>query len=214
MQACRDRRARGAAVELDHGRDHGREILRRERAVLVRGREHARADRLREPQRVARAQPRFQEDRVRSHATGHGDAELGLPIDHRVASRDDSSRLGELVGRTLKEPLQLFEGKILRPGGDVEPEEDLAAHRVDVAHRVGRADGAGRVRVVDDGRKEIEGLDDRDVRRDEIDGRVVARLETDEQLLRCALFAHWTQDLRQRAGAQLGASAGAGRERR
>src|SRR2546429_492033 len=79
-------------------------------------------------------------------------AELGPRMAPGVPPRDDSPRLGELVGRTLKEPLQLFEGEILRPGGDVEPEEDLAAHRVDVAHRVGRADGAGRVRVVDDGR--------------------------------------------------------------
>src|SRR5213076_2338931 len=77
-----------------------------------------------------------------------------------------------------------------------------------------RADGPRGVRVVDDGREEVERLDDHRIARDEIHGRVVARVETDEQLRGCFLFAHRTQYLRQRARAQLGPSAGAGGKRR
>ena len=43
-------------------------------------------------------------------------------------------------------------------------------------------------------------------------GRVVARCETDEQLCGARLLLQRAQDLRQWAGAQLRASAGAGRE--
>jgi hypothetical protein len=64
----------------------------------------------------------------------------------------------------------------LREGGDVEREQHLAAHRVDVAQGVGGGDGAEGVRIVDDRRKEIQRLDDRDVVREAIDSSVVRSL--------------------------------------
>src|SRR5206468_11782170 len=68
--------------------------------------------------------------------------------------------------------------------------------------------------VVDNGREEVQRLDYREIVRDEIDGRVIGHVEADDQLRRGLLSAHRTQYLRQRAGAQLGPSAGAGGERR
>jgi len=65
---------------------------------------------------------------------------------------------------------------------DGEGEQHLAAHRVDVRHRVGRGAGAPRVRVVHDGRKKVDGLDDGDVVTDPVDGRVVGSGQANEQV--------------------------------
>ena len=137
-----------------------------------------------------------------------------LAIDDRVSACDDAARFGHLVDRPLEDSLQLRERCVLRPGGDVQTEEHLATHRVHIRHRVRCADRARGIGVVDDRRKEVKRLDDRDIRRDEIDGGVVGDIEADEELRGTSLRAHRTQDLRQRAGAQLRPSAGAGGQRR
>src|SRR5438045_1734033 len=147
-------------------------------------------------------------------AAGDGEAVLRLAVEDGVATRNDGTGLSDLIGRTLEDPLQLCERRILRPRRDVQREQHLATHRVDVRHRVRRAYRARGVRVVDDGREEVEGLDDRRMGRDEIHGRVIGHIQADEQLRGSLLIAHRTQYLRQRARAQLGSSAGAGGERR
>ncbi len=71
-----------------------------------------------------------------------------------------------------------------------------------------------RVRLVDDGRKEIHRLDEGLLVVEAIDRGVSGRGETDEQIgiIRCLeLLGEWTQDLRQFGGADLGCSARAGR---
>ena len=50
-----------------------------------------------------------------------------------------------------------------REGGDVERGQRRAAHRVDVADRVGRGDATEVVRVVDDRREEVDGLHHRQI---------------------------------------------------
>ena len=148
------------------------------------------------------------------NASSDRQAVLRLAIDHGVTARDDTARLGDLLDRALEDALELRKWRVLGPGRDVESEEHLPAHRVDVRHRVGRTDRAGCIGVVDDRREEVERFDDRDVARDQVDRGVVGRVETDEQLRGSLLRAHRTQHLRQRAGAQLGPSASAGGERR
>ena len=147
-------------------------------------------------------------------ATGDCKPVLGLAIDDRVAAGDGAASLRDLVDRALEDALQLRERRVLGPRRDVKSEQHLAAHRVDIGHRVRGADRAGGVRVVDDRWEEIQRLDDREVARNEIDGRIVGHIETDEQIRGTLLTAHRTQYLRQWAGAQLGPSAGAGGERR
>ena len=71
---------------------------------------------------------------------------------------------------------------VLRERDDVQRHQHLAAHRVDVAHRVGGGDRAVRVRVVDDGREEVDGLDDREVVAQAVDGGVVRAIEPDEEV--------------------------------
>src|SRR5438045_1054252 len=133
-------------------------------------------------------------------ATGDCKPVLGLAIDDRVAAGDGAASLRDLVDRALEDALQLRERRVLGPRRDVKSEQHLAAHRVDIGHRVRGADRAGGVRVVDDRWEEIQRLDDREVARNEIDGRIVGHIETDEQIRGTLLTAHRTQYLRQCAG--------------
>ena len=109
-------------------------------------------------------------------AAGDGEPVLGLAIDDRMAAGDGAARLRDFVDRALEDALQLRERCVLGPRRDVEREQDLAAHRVHVGHRVRSADRAGRVRVVDDRGKEVERLDDREVPPDHVYGRVVGHI--------------------------------------
>ncbi len=90
-----------------------------------------------------------------------------------------------------------------------ERENRLAAHRVDVRERVGRGDAPEVVRIVDDGREEIGGRDDRLLVVETIHRRVVARLDPDEQVLRQPADRRLGEDLGEHGGRDLAAAAAA-----
>src|SRR5438093_10495713 len=109
-------------------------------------------------------------------ATGYRPAVLRLAIDHGMTAGDDTARLGDLLDRALEDALELRKWRVLGPGRDVESEQHLPAHRVDVRHRVGCADRARCIGVIDYRREEVERFNDRDVARDQVDGRAVGRV--------------------------------------
>jgi len=92
-----------------------------------------------------------------------GDRDAGLRA-YRLAAGDDA--LDHLDRHFLE-----------RHSHDRQCEDRLAAHRVYVRERVGRGDAPEVVRVVDDGREEIGGGDDRLLVVQPVHGRVVARLD-------------------------------------
>ena len=72
-------------------------------------------------------------------------------------------------------------GQVRRERRDVEREQHPAAHRVDVAERVGRGDRTVLVGRVDDRREEVDGLDQRVLVVQPVHGGVVGRAKTDQQ---------------------------------
>jgi hypothetical protein len=95
----------------------------------------------------------------------------------------------------------------------VQREERPRAHRPDVGEGVRGGDAAEPVRVVDDRREEVDGLDDRLLVGEREDGRVVARLVADED---ARIVGAWevAQDLREIRRADLARSTGAVAEAR
>ena len=113
---------------------------------------------------------------------GDGEAVLRLVVVQRVAAGDDAARLGDLLRAAAHDLAEDRRVERLRERRDVERHQHLAAHRVDVAHGVRRGDRAERVRVVDDGREEVDRLDDRQVVGQAVDGGVVGAVEPDEEV--------------------------------
>ena len=64
---------------------------------------------------------------------------------------------------------------------DVERRQRRATHRIDIGERVRGGHAAEGVRIVDDGRKEVHRLDQREVVGQAKDAGVVERLPADEQ---------------------------------
>ena len=73
-------------------------------------------------------------------------------------------------------------GQIAGERCDVQGEERPPAHGVDVAQRIGCGNRSVGVRVVDDGREEIDRRDQRLVVAQPVDGSIVRVTETDQQV--------------------------------
>ena len=83
--------------------------------------------------------------------------------------------------KTARDELRL---ELLREGRDREREQRRAAHGEDVVERVRRRDPSEERRVVDERREEVDREDERALVVEPVDGRVVRRIEADEEVLR------------------------------
>ena len=99
-----------------------------------------------------------------------------------------------------------------REPDDVERGERLATHGVDVGEGIRRGDLTKEVRVVDDGREEVDGLHEREIRSQQKDARVVEGLASNDET-RIRPQGKTAQRAREVTRTQLGRSAGAARER-
>jgi hypothetical protein len=178
-------------VEQGHGQpvEGGHEF--HQRAVRVRagqtalegGGEDARAQRLGEQEHVAGSGAAVQEHLLRVHQAGHRQAVLefvvldGVPADEQ---RPGLADLGQPPFHHLAEHA-LGHG-LHRAGEDVHAQQRPAAHGVDVGERIGRGDAAEVKGVVDDGREEVHGLDERCGLVQTIHPGVVAGLAADQEI--------------------------------
>jgi hypothetical protein len=119
--------------------------------------------------------------------------------DHRACCR------GALGAPAQDRDQDLGRELVLGVGENVERSYRSSTHREDVAHRVGGADLAERVRIVDQRRKEVDGIDDRQIVLQAIDPGVVVAGGTGEQT-RIGLRWKLRQNARQVTRTQLGGS--------
>ena len=184
-------------------------------AGAVRADQHAAADPLGQQDDVARLRARVAQHALRVHEPSHSQPVLRFLIDDRVPAGHRSAGFAHLRCAAAQDLRGHVRGQILREGRDVQREEHPAAHRVDVGHCVGRRDRAVFVGIVDDRREEIERLHQRALIIQRVDGRIVRRIEADEQLrklLRRKLAAQAAQHLREAFRPVLGASTAAARQ--
>ena len=130
-------------------------------AELQRGRDDAGANRLGQEQRVAGHGPRIRQHARRMDLAGHRVAELDLRVLDRVSAEQRDAGLGQLVETAGEDPLQDGAVGVFRKRGDRQRGERPAAHRVDVAQRVGGGNLPVDERIVDDWREEIDRLHER-----------------------------------------------------
>jgi len=103
---------------------------------------------------------------------------------HRVPADHDAAGRGAALGAALEDLAQPGQLRVLVVGvaDQVEGRARLAVHGVDVAQGVGGGDLAVGVRVVDDGREEVERLDERNLIGQAVDACVVVGLGADQQV--------------------------------
>ena len=198
----------GGLIERRHQADSQRLAVLGQKISLFRRRENADAKRLCKKQHVAGLRAGVREDFVRVDKAGHGQPVFRLVVIDRVAAGDERPGLIDLVVAAAQDLMHGFLRHGLRHGHDVEAELRLTAHGVDVGQRIRRCDLAEGIRVVRDGREEIDRLHERKLVRHLIDRRIVALVESDEQIF---VLPHTdiAQQLRENARADLRAAPGA-----
>ena len=172
----------GIAVERAH-RGHGRiERTRRGASLALRLEHEPRAEGLRQEERVARPGAALRPDSVRVDGADDGQAVLRLVVADRVAAGENRSGRADDLVRAGEDLAQHLGRQLLGEGRDREREQRHPAHCKDVVERVRRRDRPEGPRVVDDGREEVDGEDERAVVVEPVHGRVVGGIEADEQL--------------------------------
>ncbi len=207
-------RLRGDVVQGRHLLDGRRHRSGVDRTALERSGEDARPEGLGRKQQVSRTGTRVRNDPARVNGSAHRHSVLRLGVFDRVAA--DHRYAGRPRDRStpLEDPRQDRRVEVVdREGADVERRDRHPAHRIDVAQRVGRRDPAEVVRIVDDGREEVDGLDQGQIVREPVDTRIVARADADENV-RIRRWRQVAQDLRQVGGADFTCSTRAGRKLR
>ncbi len=133
------------------------------------------AERLRQHEHVAGTCAGVRHDALRVYRSGDGEAVLRLVVFHGVAAEDRHAGLGGDRRAAFDDPREDLGAELFdREGGDVQRGQRRPAHRVDVAQRVRRGDAAEVVRIVDDGREEVDGLDECEIVAEAVDAGIVA----------------------------------------
>ena len=141
---------------------------------------------------------------------GHGKSVERLGIEHSVATGEGAFSFGHLVGSPEEDLVDDVEREFIGGDGhDVHRGDRLASHGVDVGEGVGGRDLSEEVGIIDDRREEIEGLHNRELFRDFINGGVVRAGGTDKEI-GVGDIGDTTQDLREFGLAELGGSSSAG----
>ena len=149
-----------------------------------------------------------------SDADGH-QSEFWLVIGDSVTTSNDHTRLAAFFSRPADDGFGNFLGQVGRKSGDVERQERLCAHGVDIGEAVCGSDGTVIVRIVDYRGEEIGG-DHQGMALVQLpDSGIVCRIQSDQKLGiigRVEGFLDWLQNLRQRLRVELGRSARAAGE--
>ncbi len=114
--------------------------------------------------------------------SGHGVAELDLVVADAVSADQGAVGLDHLRESAGQHLFQHFQVAAVGKADQRQRADRPAAHGVHVAERIGGGDLSEDVRVVNDGGKEIDGLDERQLRRELIHAGVVGGVEADEHV--------------------------------
>ena len=117
------------------------------------------------------------------HHTGDGHPVLEFFVDDRVATDHDGAGFSGPLRAAADDLAENLEVQLaLRERDDIQRRLRLSAHRVDVTQRIGGRHLTENVRVVNDGRKEVHGVDDGEIRPQTEYSCIVGCFRTDNQV--------------------------------
>lgn len=155
--------------------------IARELATLGRGGEDAGADLLGQHENIAGLGAGIADDFFGMDSAGDEEAEFRLLVDDGMAAGNGDARLRAHGNRAVEHARERAGAeRVDRPGHEAQGVERPRAHRIDVAQGVGGGDAAVIVGIIDDGRKHIDGLDQRDLVREPHHRGIVAGVMPDQ----------------------------------
>ncbi len=191
-------------IERRHGHDGGANAAARHVSSFEGRRDDSGAERLREHEGITSPYADIADHAGGMHDACDGHAELRLRIDDAVATDDDGPSFSTRSAPPLRmSPRMLQVQFAFGKGHDVQRRPGLRSHCVDVAQRVCRRDLTEGIRVVDNGREEIDGVDNGQVPSKAEYPGVVIRFGADDYI---GVLESWqaAQDLLEVCGTELG----------
>ena len=152
---------------------------------------------------------------VRITQAGHGQTVEQFGVRHCVPAGYHAAGFPDLFGTARQDGGQDVKAHRLGHAGNVQGEQDFAAHGKDVAHGIGGRDGPEGFGIVDDGREKVRGLDQGLILMQGPHGGIVGLLDAGPQgsVAGTLYFIQLSQNLRQLPGREFRCSAGAGGQR-
>lgn len=134
-----------------------------------------------------------------------------------MAANNDTPSLSDLFSAAPKDFRHYLQGQVIRKAGDIQGKQDFTAHRIHVAHGIGRCDSPINVGVIHNGREEVDRLNEGPLTVNLVDSGIISRTCQPNQQIRVLKtrkrLTDRTQDLRQYGETRLTGSTGAGCQR-
>ena len=211
-----NRQLGGVAIEAFHPGNRIGEFIGGSEATFKRGGDDASAKGFGEEEAVARTQAGFGQELVVLNNAEGNETKFGFFILDGMPAGDHDASFEGFFSRTAHDSLGYFKGQCGRQGGNIEREEGLTAHRIDVREGIGSRYRAEVVGIVHDGGEKVDGGYERMLLVEAPNSSIVGGFKPDEKIrvgrtLKC--FFDWQQNLRQRFRVDFGRSARASGER-
>ena len=175
-------RCGGRAIQLGHGSNGGLQIGLGQALFLQRRCEHAGSDGFRQQQDVTRARAHVSPNSLRVDEARHRVAKLNIVIANRVAPNDGAFCFHHLRKSAANDGLQNLCIPLVGEAHNRERGNRVAAHGVNIAQGIGCRNLSEGVRIINDGGKEIDRLDQRHLRAEQIHPGVVVGIETNKHV--------------------------------
>src|SRR5438105_4707058 len=91
---------------------------------------------------------------------GYGQAILRLPIRHAVTANNHAPGFGDLLRAAVQYPAKNVLVQIIGKGNQIDGEQHVTAHCIDIGQRIGRGNRTEVIWIIDDRWKEINRTDD------------------------------------------------------
>ena len=176
-------------------------------APFQRGGNDSRPQRFGQDQRVAFLDADVANNFVRMNGAGDRHAEFDLFVDDAMAADHHGAAFLDFFGAAFENLAENFHVHFtLGEANDIEAGLGLPAHGVNIAQRIGRGNLAKGVGIVDNGREEVHGVDDSQVRTQTEHPGVVAGLGADQHVRVIIKLWQAVQNLHEVGGAELSSS--------
>ena len=169
-------------IQALHPIDDFGHILRLRLLLFQGGGCHAEAERFGEDKRVAGLESAFAQHPAGIHKANGNQSIFRLIILHRMATGDHDARFTRLFRSAADDLTRDLHRQISRQGGDVQSQEGLSAHGIDIRQTVGRRDGSIVVGIVHHRREKIGGHNNGTILRQTPDSRVVRFPQSHQQI--------------------------------
>ncbi len=169
------------AIQFRHRSSRRLYVIRCSSILLQRGREYARSDRFRQQKDIARARADIPPNSLRVDDAGNCVPKLNIVVSNRMAADDAAFCFRHFRKATANDLLENVRCTFVRKANDRKRGNRFSAHGIHVTQRIRRRNLSECKWIIDNRREEIDGLNHRHFRAQQIHPGVVVGVKTNQR---------------------------------